>query len=294
MAKAPIDDVYSPEVTGRVFYRADTRSPDEIFRDGFSPRDPASIAPKLRGGNGGMAPDLEPASGVCMTSNWQSAAMFPVGKRNQNGYIYAVHFTEAELASARASGNFLDTEAEQMKHIVAAGVKTATYDQALKQAWPLFGYESAITRIPSENIACAIPIARTAGKDRFQVNYTLGDRIENPQFTQDPQARREVEAQLDMISHAAPRGTVQTTIPMNHGLGGKTFGSVGTPDPEGLEKIRRLREEVALRKAEVRGEIPPAKLARREESSPGASRADRVVASLTTGASAGSAASVSP
>ncbi len=90
-----------------IYYRADSRSPAEIFKDGFSPREKPKLgeklwwaeairAPHYQDHLGGFSQTVDADSNIAITlsSNLESAALFPLNEEEET-YIYAIALPEA-------------------------------------------------------------------------------------------------------------------------------------------------------------------------------------------------------
>jgi hypothetical protein len=72
-----------------IFFRSDTRDPDQIFRDGFA-RDGDPQAPmQLRNRNPMYGDiDMEPRTAISVTRDFNAAAIFPVDTPNARSWVY--------------------------------------------------------------------------------------------------------------------------------------------------------------------------------------------------------------
>lgn len=78
-------------------FRSDTRHPEEIFREGFSPR-LRSSSPRWweaavrfpHFGKGHRAIDCHPAKAVCLSTRFESAVLFPTTENAPDTYVYFV------------------------------------------------------------------------------------------------------------------------------------------------------------------------------------------------------------
>jgi hypothetical protein len=140
-----------------IFYRSDTRSPDNnenLFINGFTKRDVTQVNPTLR--NMGTtsvgtlrAPDVDPSSAVCFTSDFFAAPIFPVAALNVPSWVYVLDLDVATV---------MNTQATQYSLVQNSGANTlAGGSEAL---WPMFGMERCANSIANTDIVGALRVAR--------------------------------------------------------------------------------------------------------------------------------------
>ncbi|MHB8285811.1 MAG: hypothetical protein ACYDD1_14195 [Caulobacteraceae bacterium] len=133
-----------------VFFRSDTRTPygpDQMFANGFAKRDATILTPQLRHVAGPTnAPDIEPASAVCVTRYFEAAPLFPVGNLMTNSWVYLLDLDTSLMTN---------TQLLQWNYVQSIG--QGGNAQAL---WPMFGQERAMDGIGSGDIIGAVEVQR--------------------------------------------------------------------------------------------------------------------------------------
>ncbi|QMT60869.1 hypothetical protein [Legionella sp. PC997] len=174
------------DVQGRVYYRSDKRPPEVIFKEGFSPKITEFEAEwwkeaiKYRGyvNNRGIddrAVDADPAVCVCMSTKFESAAIFPLN--NEDTYIYAIalpDLTQIEYIGSTGQVSLSrtkNTPAHNTEIVVDLNglqiVQTRNINEffnssmSLSAGWPLYAYEALAYRVLPRSIICAIKCIRT-------------------------------------------------------------------------------------------------------------------------------------
>ncbi|HSW06479.1 hypothetical protein [Aquabacterium sp.] len=140
-----------------IFYRSDTRSPDaneNLFTNGFTKRDVTQVNPTLR--NMGTtsvgtdrAPDVEPSSAVCFTSDFFGAPIFPVANLNIPSWVYVLDLDVATV---------MNTQATQFNLVQNSGANTLA--GGAEALWPMFGQERCVNSIAHTDIVGALRVAR--------------------------------------------------------------------------------------------------------------------------------------
>lgn len=190
---------------GMLYYRSDTRSPEQIFEQGFSPKLPEfqnewwKEAIKSKGyiddlGIDYRAVDSDPSVCVCMTTKLESAPIFPLG--NEDCYIYAMalpKFTQVEYIDEGNGGiNLSRTEETPLdpKNMVIdlhnlqskqAGNICRFFGNHIKNlgiyaGWPLYAYEALAYRALPQSIICAIRCQREIFDSQIEVDCLLGKK----------------------------------------------------------------------------------------------------------------------
>ncbi|WP_131794951.1 hypothetical protein [Fluoribacter gormanii] len=176
---------------GRVYYRSDKRPPEFIFKEGFSPRikefeaDWWREAIKYRGyvndrGIDDRAVDADPAVCVCMSTKFESAAIFPLN--NEDTYIYAIalpDLTQIEYVSSKGEVSLSrnhNTPADNKEIVVDLnGLQTVQarninefFNFSMPRAgWPLYAYEALAYRVLPRSVICAIKCSRKDATEEF-------------------------------------------------------------------------------------------------------------------------------
>lgn len=196
---------FSNKNQGMLYYRSDTRSPEQIFKLGFSPRLPEfqnewwKEAIKSRGyiddlGIDYRAVDSDPSVCVCMTTKLESAPIFPLSQ--ENCYIYAIalpEFTQikylgkgtGDITLSRTGGTPLDPknividlhnlQSKQVGNICRF-FGSQTKNLGLYAGWPLHAYEALTYRVLPQSIICAIRCQREALDLQIEVDCILGEK----------------------------------------------------------------------------------------------------------------------
>lgn len=161
---------------GRICFRGDDRPPTEAFvtpfKDdviftgaGFEPKEAGA---PVYGGSPGRVGDIR-SGGVCVTTRFNVAPLFPLGSNRPKTYIYAVWIDEAWNTHAKQVYDAQDLLAEAsggnaLVRFLTCGMfgnkNPVPQDQAKDLMWALFGEEIVAERIPAGNVIGAIPCER--------------------------------------------------------------------------------------------------------------------------------------
>ncbi|BCA97083.1 hypothetical protein TUM19329_34440 [Legionella antarctica] len=187
---------------GRLYYRSDTRPPQQIFKEGFSPRIRGyeekwwTEAIKSRGytndyGIDNQSVDGDPSVCICMTTKLESAPIFPLN--TETSYIYAIALPEATKIEYLGRGNgevklsrTTDTPCD-FEHIIldlhsfqarqARNIcRFFDYQMANLGAyagWPLYAYEALAYEVPSLSIICAIQCLRENSDSPMEISCDI-------------------------------------------------------------------------------------------------------------------------
>ncbi|PWY54170.1 hypothetical protein DGG96_18330 [Legionella qingyii] len=177
---------------GRVYYRSDKRPPEFIFKEGFSPRikefeaDWWREAIQYRGydndrGINNRAVDADPAVCVCMSTKFESAAIFPLN--NDDTYIYAIalpDLTQIEYVGSKGEVSLSknpNTPADNKEIVVDLnGLQTVqarnineffNFSMPVSAGWPLYAYEALAYRVLPRSVICAIKCTRKEVEEEF-------------------------------------------------------------------------------------------------------------------------------
>lgn len=134
------------------YFRSDTRPSAEMFRDGFSPREPGGIVYRL------LRQDVAPESAVCVTSRFDVAALFPIKTPQENPpaatHIYVV-YVRSVFNTRRVQARF-----------AARSIRDQGQEQVEKAKENLFADERATPSIDARDVVACITIQRSwAGAD---------------------------------------------------------------------------------------------------------------------------------
>lgn len=191
-------------MNGRLYYRSDTRPPQQIFKEGFSPRisgyeeDWWKEAIKSRGytndyGINNQSIDGDPSVCVCMTTKLESAPIFPLN--TETSYIYALALPEATKIEYLGRGNgevklsrtadtpsnleniILDFHSFQAKQ---TGNICGFFDHQMENlgayaGWPLYAYEALAYKVPPQSIICAIQCVRETSDNPLEISCEISD-----------------------------------------------------------------------------------------------------------------------
>lgn len=126
-----------------------------MFANGFNKRNPIYVAPVLRliaGPNN--APDIEPASAVCVTRHFEAAPLFPVGDLLAESWVYVLDLDTAAMTN---------TQQSQWSY-----VQLVNQGNNPGSLWPMFGQERAVDAIAPGEIVGALKVRRRFnGQDVF-------------------------------------------------------------------------------------------------------------------------------
>lgn len=188
---------------GKLYYRADTRPPEQIFANGFFPRTPEYAdnwwkeAIKCRGysddcGINYQAIDADPSVCVCITTKLESAPIFPLN--NEDCYIYALALPEptkveylekgdGRVKLSRTTQTPLDPkeiiiDLHDLQSIQASN-SCRFFKHQLKNisayaGWALYAYEALAYKIPPQSIICAVQCKRQKKEPPIQIDCPLG------------------------------------------------------------------------------------------------------------------------
>ncbi|WED42439.1 hypothetical protein [Legionella cardiaca] len=183
---------------GRIYFRSDSRSPEEIFKKGFTPRiDYGDLwwqeAIKARGyknnrGIGNEAIDANAEACICLTTKLESAPIFPLNDKDT--YIYAIVLPDAtqidylgdkpvlvkdENSPFYCKDLVLDLhnfQAKQARNIYSffAEAEIETDTLSAYAAWPLYAYEAIAYQVPSAAIVGGIKCIRSPLKNECVIS----------------------------------------------------------------------------------------------------------------------------
>lgn len=193
-----------------LYFRSDTRSPEEIFKKGFSPRVDkqedwvyyalyfsTDLQKKLSYEH---AQDANLCYCICMSTKMESTTIFPIDDSIADTYIYVMSLPEAIKVKYDEKGKaMLDLTPDSspdIKNIIVdlhslqttqAGLilenqrkanqyPTLFCDQRKENSnlfagWALYAYEAVAHHVPTENIICAIKCTRENTK-ASEITYT--------------------------------------------------------------------------------------------------------------------------
>lgn len=192
-----------------IYYRSDTRNPDEIFKNGFSPskdtgndwiKNAIHLKQTEQYLQSGEPVDASSEHCVCLTSKFESAALFPTDDRSKETYIYVISLPDASKVKFKdpaqtrleldinrnnkiSSENDLDSldftnlvidlhslQASQGGYLLAKQnlvlnpnsffYQETDHSRRLLAGWPLYAYEAVAHHIPNQNIICALKCTR--------------------------------------------------------------------------------------------------------------------------------------
>ncbi len=161
------------------FFRSDDRPTDEIFRDGFAPRDGQGIVYRL------MKQDVHPHTTVCVTASLEAASLFPIKVDRTRADFdpsqkEAPEETRVYVVAPKALFDTHDIQAR----FAARAVRDQGAEQQTMAKDNLFGLERAAPGIAPEDVIGAFTVKRTwAGRD-----YLAGGTYEVTGYTPNPRA----------------------------------------------------------------------------------------------------------
>lgn len=164
---------------GATFFRSDDRPTEEIFHDGFAPRDGQGIVYRL------MKQDIHPHTAVCVTASLEAASLFPIKVDRTRGTFdpsqkEAPEETRVYVVAPKALFDTHDIQAR----FAARAVRDQGIEQQTMAKDNLFGLERAAPGIAPEDVIGAFTIKRTwAGQD-----YLAGGTYEVTGYTPNPLA----------------------------------------------------------------------------------------------------------
>ncbi|WP_131793531.1 hypothetical protein [Legionella brunensis] len=188
---------------GKIYFRSDTRSPDEIFKIGFTPRiDYADLwwleAIKSRGykndcGIANEAIDADSKACICLTTKLESAPIFPLN--DEDTYIYAIilpDMTQIDYPTLKTTDyrpvllkndktptdskdliiDLHSFQAKQASNIYSFFAEKEVEDTAITSyaAWPLYAYEAIAYQVPPAAIVGAIKCERKPLKNKVTIS----------------------------------------------------------------------------------------------------------------------------
>lgn len=176
-----------------VFYRSDTRIPLlgeatstdtsddkkwEIFKSGFDKRGSYTTypAPVMRSLGKGVAPDLDPDSGVCFTRHFQAAPIFPVGDLDCDSWVYVLEVDTTGI---------YNTQGKQWDYFTGKSTGSTSAKKANKMLWPMFGQERALDSVGADKIVGAVKVTRKFNGGDFMNGglFTCVKYVANPGFS---------------------------------------------------------------------------------------------------------------
>ncbi|CEG56565.1 hypothetical protein [Legionella fallonii] len=192
-------------VAGKIYYRSDTRPPEQIFKEGFTPKLNQfqelwwKEAIKSRGyindyGLDNQAIDADPVVCICMTTKLESAPIFPLN--TEDSYIYAIALPEPTQVEYLGQGNgavrlsktantptdALDTviDLHSFQTVQARNV-CGFFDHKVDNlgayaGWPLYAYEAIAFKVPPQSIICAIKCTRENSGLNINVSCDIADK----------------------------------------------------------------------------------------------------------------------
>lgn len=195
-------------VNDATFFRSDDRPIDEIFRDGFAPRDGEGIVYRL------MKQDIHPRTGVCVSGSLEAASLFPI-KVDRTRADFAADQKEAPEETrvyVVAPKVLFDTHDIQAR-FAARVVRDQGVEQQTMARDNLFGLEHAAPRIAPEDVIGAFTIKRMwAGRD-----YLEGGTYEVVRYDSNPLALAHADKDVALRAHYTPGHTaplaVKTDVP---------------------------------------------------------------------------------
>jgi hypothetical protein len=168
-----------------LLFRGDTRSPAQIFLRGFSARDRSSTGPGYRYPHGDWAaPDVDPNSVVCITRDFNAAAIFPLSNPRAQSWIYVLDLPTHDV---------FNVQDFQYQAVVARRSQSAP-----NALWPMRGQERAVLSVSAPQIVCAVKIERTLNAMAQEVFRPLSLTM-NPLYVRSSSTRRLVEGQMNAI-----------------------------------------------------------------------------------------------
>ncbi len=190
---------------GIIYYRSDTRPPEKVFKEGFTPKLDAfqecwwREAIKSRGyssdnGLDNQAVDADPVVCVCMTTKLESAPIFPLN--TEDSYIYAIALPESTQIEYLGLGNgavalsrTYDTPTSALDIVIDLHsfqtVQTRNicrfFDHKVNNlgafaGWPLYAYEALAFKVPTQSIICAVQCIREHSGLGISASCEIGDK----------------------------------------------------------------------------------------------------------------------
>lgn len=195
-------------VNDATFFRSDDRPTDEIFRDGFAPRDGQGIVYRL------MKQDIHPRTGVCVSGSLEAASLFPIKvDRTRADFDPAQKEAPEETRVYVVAPKVLFDTHDIQARFAARVVRDQGVEQQTMARDNLFGLERAAPRIAPEDVIGAFTIKRTwAGRD-----YLEGGTYEVIRYDSNPLARAHTDKDAALRARYTPSTTgdlaVKTDVP---------------------------------------------------------------------------------
>jgi hypothetical protein len=176
---------------GRTFFRSDDRPTEEIFRDGFTPRDGQGIVYRL------MKQDIHPHTAVCVTDSPQVAALFPIKvDRTRADFDPSQKEAPEETRVYVVAPKLLVDTYDIQARFAARAVRDQGVEQQTMADGNLYGMERAAPRIAPEDVIGAYTVKRTwAGRD-----YLDGGTYEVTGYTPNARAHAHDYRHTDLLN----------------------------------------------------------------------------------------------
>lgn len=165
----------------RLYYRADTRSPQTIFQHGFSKNNaPYSLnqsdwwQPGIRNNATGFflktsATDADMRNVVCLSTKFESAPLFPICDQyhadyDSEIYIYVMALPDAELPNdlnIPQNIDVFDMHAFQLQEFEAIMNDSTLSVNPAMAGYVLSGHEAFAKKVLTQNIICAVKCKRS-------------------------------------------------------------------------------------------------------------------------------------
>ncbi len=190
---------------GRIYYRSDTRPPEQIFKEGFTPKLDEfqerwwREAIKSRGyindnGLDNQAVDADPVVCVCMTTKLESAPIFPLN--TEDSYIYAIALpecTQIEYLGLNTGAVTLSRTADTPTSALDVVIDLHSFQTIQTRnicrffehkvdnlgavaGWPLYAYEALAFKVPTQSIICAIKCTREKSRLGISASCEISDK----------------------------------------------------------------------------------------------------------------------
>lgn len=159
-----------------IYYRSDTRSPEEIFKHGFVARRKFLHAGKdwwkdcIKFGLYDTTSHADKTLVVCMTTNFRSALMFPTTTAADEIFLYCISLPEActskpnVFAEPESCDNIYSPVFDLHSYQVAEAYEKCKQNEKRNAGfigWSLCAYEAFATIVEPQNIICSIKCKRT-------------------------------------------------------------------------------------------------------------------------------------
>ena len=222
------------------YFRSDTRNPEEIFLNGFSPRKESKVDSEWAMScltsaseedlkkEGIKQVDADSNACVCISTKFESAAIFPVGDSSSDQtYIYILNLSNTikeknifdlhnlQTAYARNNIEIFQSKKDSLKE------KQASIEDTF---FSLYSYELFTDYIPAESIIGAVKISRSAKQDVGITTATpirhfcIEETIFNEKFT-----NTEILAEAKTFLKKFDKEMCYPTTDPLYALGGKTL-----------------------------------------------------------------------